>query len=194
MTLHSVAFLIFMAVQVAPPPKPAQQPPALDEAPPEKSSYLAFIDHDYMFTIEVVKAGLPLLNFVSMSDTERSLQAKDVRLTLDTRKVPARFFVVDTGDPKQPITTPSLKMRPRSSFGVALKGDFGEEKEFPGATITVGSEDLRLVPLNAFQFENLALKINRINLGSPDFSEDWSVLRFERIGTRSRIRTIVTPY
>ena len=193
MTFNSVVFLIFLTAQVAPPPRPPQPAPRLDEAPPEKSPYLAFVDHDYMFTIEIVKAGLPLLNFVSLSDAEISLQAKDIRLTLDTRKVPARFFVVDTGDPKQPITTPSLKMRPRSSFGVALKGDFGQERELPGATVTVGAEDLRLVPLTPFQFENLAIKINRINLGSPDFSEDWAVLKFERIGTRARIRKPVTP-
>jgi hypothetical protein len=193
MTFSSVVFLILLAAQVAPPPRPAPPAPRLDEAPPEKSPYLAFIDHDYMFTIEVVKAGVLLLNFVSMSDSERSLQAKDVRLTLETRKVPARFFIVDTGDPKQPMTTPSLKMRPRSSFGVSLKGDFGGEREFPGATVTVGAEDLRLVPLTAFQFENLAIKINRINLNSPDFTEDWAVLRFERIGSRVPIRKPLTP-
>jgi hypothetical protein len=203
MTLSSFAFLICLVFQAAPvpapaqqapkPSTPAQQAPRLDEAPPEKSSYLAFVDRDYIFTLEFVKPGVPLLNFVSMSESDHSLQAKDIRLTLDTRKVPGRFFVVDTGDPKQPITTPSLKMRARSSFGVRLTGDFGQENEITGATVTVGAEDLKLVPLTGFQFENLALKINRINLGSPDFTEDWSVLKMEVIGTRSRIRKIVTP-
>jgi hypothetical protein len=82
------------------------------------------------------------------------LAAKEVRLTLESRKVPARFFVVDTGDPKQPITTPSLKMKPRSSFGVRVQGDFGEVKEFLGATITAGNEEFRLIPITSFDFEN----------------------------------------
>jgi hypothetical protein len=192
MTFTSLAFLV-MLVQATVAPNPAQQAPKPEDAQPEKSSYLAFVDRDYMFTVEIVKPGVPLLNFVCMTDTEHSLQAKDIRLTLESRKVPARFFLVDTGDPKEPITTPSLKMKPHSSFGVSLRGDFGQEKDILGATITVGSEDLKLVPLTSFQFENLALKINRINLGSPDFSDDWQVLKFETIGTRGRNRRVGTP-
>lgn len=161
--------------------------------PPEKSTCLAFVDHDYIFTIEVVQAGVPILNFVSMADAEHPLTAKEVRLTLENRKVPGRFFIVDTGDPKQPITTPSLKMRPRSSFGARLQGDFGDARELLGATITVGTEDFKLVPLTSFDFENLVLKINRLNLGSPDFSDDWRALKFEQIGTRTRLRRPPTP-
>ena len=161
--------------------------------PPDKSAYLAFVDRDYIFTVEIVKPGVPILNFVSMADTEQPLTAKEVRLTLENRKAPGRFFVVDTGDPKQPITTPSLKMRPRSSFGARLQGDFGDARELQGATITVGAEDFKLVPLTSFDFENLALKINRLNLGSPDFSDDWRILKFERIGSRIRIRRPALP-
>jgi len=171
-----------------PPPSSGVQQQKPESSSPEKSAYMAFVDRDYMFTIEVVKPGVPILNFVSMADTERPLAAKEVRLTLENRKVPGRFFIVDTGDPKQPITTPSLKMRPRSSFGVTLKGDFEGATECSGATITLGSEDFKLVPLTSFQFENLALKINKLNLGSPDFSDDWRLLKFELIGSRTRIR------
>lgn len=176
-----------------PPASPGAQQSKAENNPPDKSAYLVFVDHDYIFTIEVVKPGVPLLNFVSMADTEHPLAAKEVRLTLESRKVPGRFFIVDTGDPKQPITAPSLKMRPRSSFGARLQGDFGDAKELLGATITVGAEDFKLVPLTSFDFENLALKVNRLNLGSPDFSDDWRALKFEQIGSRSRIRRTTQP-
>jgi len=161
--------------------------------PPEKSNCLAFVDHDYIFTIEVVQPGVPIMNFVSMADAEQPLTAKEVRLTLENRKVPGRFFIVDTGDPKQPITTPSLKMRPRSSFGARLQGDFSDTRELLGATVTVGAWDFKLVPLTSFDFENLVLKINRLNLGSPDFSDDWRTLKFERIGARTHLRRPATP-
>jgi len=170
------------------PPQVQPGSPQKSESRPDKSAYLAFVDHDYIFTIEIVKPGVPLLNFVSMADTERTLAAKELRLTLENRKAPARFFVVDTGDPKQPITTPSLKMRPRSSFGVRVQGDFSDSRELLGAVISAGDEEFKLIPLTSFEFENLALKINRVNLGSPDFSDDWRALKFELIGTRTRLR------
>jgi hypothetical protein len=152
----------------------------------EKSAYLAFVDHEYIFTIEVVKPGVPLLNFVSMTDQENSIPAKNVRLSLENRKVAAKSFTIETGD--QPIGVFSTMVHPRSSFGLRLNGDFGKAEELFGATIQMGDQDYKLVPLRSFDFETLAIKVNRINLGSPDFSDDWRLLRLELIGTRSPAR------
>jgi hypothetical protein len=153
-------------------------------APLEKSAYLAFVDREYIFTVEVVKPGVLLFNFISMVDKDQNLQAKQIRLTLENRKIPGKFFIIDTGDPKEPVTVPSLRMRPRSSFGVRLQGEFGDERELLGVTVRIGEEDFRLVPLASFDFENLSLKVNRINLDSPDFRDDWRVLKLEMLGTR----------
>jgi hypothetical protein len=153
-------------------------------APLDRSSYFAFVDKEFLFTIEFVKPGVPLFNFVSLVDKENNLLAKQVRMTFDNRKVPGTFFVVDTGDPKEPIIVPSVRMKPKSSFGVRLQGDFGNSMEAWGVSITVGEEDFRLVPLTSFEFENLALKINRLNMSSPDLSDDWRVLKLENLGSR----------
>jgi hypothetical protein len=153
-------------------------------APVEKSAYLAFVDREYIFTVEVVKPGVLLFNFISMVDKDQNLQAKQIRLTLENRKIPGKFFIIDTGDPKEPVTVPSLRMRPRSSFGVRLQGEFADERELLGVTVRIGEEDFRLVPLASFDFENLSLKVNRINLDSPDFRDDWRVLKLEMLGTR----------
>jgi hypothetical protein len=153
-------------------------------ADPEKSAYFAFVDRDFIFTIEMVSPGVPLLNFVSMLDEEKVLSAKLVRLTLENRKASALTFLVDTGDPKEPVTIPSVTMRPRSSFGVRIKGDFGSEKEVLGVTLRVGSEDFKLDPLTSLAFENLVIKINRINLSSPDFRDDWQAVKLEVLGSR----------
>jgi hypothetical protein len=69
-----------------------------------------------------------------------------------------------------------------------LDGDFGKEKEIYGATIRLGKEDLKLEPMAGFDFESLVTKVNAINLGSPDFSDDWRVLNLQRIGTRRPAR------
>jgi hypothetical protein len=141
-----------------------------------------------MFTVELVRPGVPLFNFVSMADAAFQLSANQVRLTLDIRKVPAKFFMVDTGNPKEPLIVPSLTVRPRSSFGVRLQGDFEGAKEIDGAAVRVGDDDFKLAPLTSFDFENLALKINRLNLDSPDISDDWRVLKLESVGSREKIK------
>ena len=159
-----------------------------DSRPLEKSAYFAFVDHDYIFTIEVVKPGVLLLNFVSMSETEIKLLAKNVRITLENRKTAAKLLTVETGDFTQPMSVGWLNIRPRSSFGVRLSGDFDKAQEIFGAIVRLGDEDLKLAPLTSYDFEFLAARVNRLNLGSPDFSEDWRVLRLEKAGTRSPAR------
>jgi len=181
MTLALFPFLLLVCQAAAGAP-PLQKPgPA---APLERSAYFAFVDRDFMFTVELVRPGVPLFNFVSMMDRAFLLNANQVRLTLDIRKVPARFFVVDTGNPKEPLIVPSLTVRSRSSFGVRLQGDYEGAKEIDGAAVRLGDEDFKLVPLTSFDFENLALKINRLNLDSPDFTDDWRVLKLESMGSR----------
>ncbi len=184
----SLLFLLvrlFLAAQL--PSEPPSTAPG--ESPSlEKSSYFAFVDRDYIFTIEVVKPGVPLLNFVSMADEDVKLPAKNVRLSLENRKAAGKLFAVETADARKPMIVYSLTIHPRSSFGVRLEGDFDKAKEFLGVTIRLGKEDLKLAPLTRFDFESLVLKVNGLNLGSPDFSDDWRVLKIEKIGSRSPAR------
>ncbi|HTY62773.1 MAG TPA: hypothetical protein VMG30_11015 [Acidobacteriota bacterium] len=156
--------------------------------PPDKSAYFAFVDRDYIFTIEIVKPGVPLLNFVSMTDQDARLQARNVRLTLENRKAAAKVFDVETGGLSQSIPVAVLTIHPRSSFGVRVNGDFENVREILGAAVRLGSEELRLAPLSNHDFEILVSKVNQINLGSPDFSEDWRVLKLQKLGERTAIR------
>lgn len=166
----------------------AAPPPAAEKTPLEKSAYFAFVDRDYIFTVEMVKPGVPLLNFVSMTDTEQRVYARDIRLALGNRTGVAKMLRVETGDFQQPMTVASIAVRPRSSFGLRIDGDFDKAVQLYGVTIRLGDEDLVLAPLSSFGFEQLVLKVNRLNLGSPDFSEDWRVLRLEKLGSRSPAR------
>jgi len=156
--------------------------------PLEKSAYFAFVDRDYIFTVEVVRPGIPLLNFVSVTDQNVKLQAKNVRFTLENRKAAAKTFSIETGGASPAIPTVFLTIHPRSSFGVRVNGDFENVQEFLGVAIRLGSEELKLAPLTNFDFEILASKINQINLGSPDFSDDWRVLKLRNLGERTPVR------
>jgi hypothetical protein len=182
-----ISLLLWLALlgQLPAPPPATLEP---DSRPLEKSAYYAFVDRDYIFAIEVVKPGILLLNFVSMSDTEIKLLAKNIRIALENRKTAATLLKVETGDFTQPMSIGWLNIRPRSSFGVRLSGDFGQAEEIFGAVVRLGNEDLKLAPLTSFDFEFLAARVNRLNLGSPDFSDDWRVLRLEKTGTRSPAR------
>ena len=167
---------------------PAQEMLSRENAPLEKSAYFAYASYDYIFTIEIVKPGVPLFNFVSMMDQEIKLPAKNVRLSLENRTAPSKMFAVEPGDFQQPMKVIALTIHPRSSFGVRLEGDFANVTELNGATIRIENEDFHLVPLRSFDFESLVLKVNRLNLGSPDIREDWRVLHLEAMGSRTRAR------
>jgi hypothetical protein len=163
-------------------------PPRVEEKALDKSAYFAVVDRDYIFTVEMVKPGVPLLNFVSMTEDEQRVFARDIRLVLANRKGVAKLLTVETGDFQQPMSVASIAVHPRSAFGLRVDGDFEGAKELYGVTIRLGDEDLELAPLSSFDFERLVLKVNRLNLGSPDFSDDWRVLQLEQLGSRSPAR------
>ncbi len=181
-------YIPFLFSLIGPLAQAPSEIPSTEKKPLEKSAYFAFVDRDYIFTIEVVKPGIPLLNFVSMTEQDIPLSAKNVRLALGNRKAAVDLFAIEAGDFQKAMVVPSLMIHPRSSFGVRLDGNFGDAEEFYGANIRLGAEDLKLAPLTSFDFESLVLKVNSLNLGSPDFREDWQVLKLEVLGSRSPIR------
>lgn len=160
---------------------------AEEEQDLEKSAYFAYVGRDYIFTIEVVKPGTPLLNFVSMLDREESLKAKNIRLVVGNRQTVVKLFFIEPDHQQQPFIVSSIRIRPRSSFGFRLDGKFGTTEEFHGAEISLGEEKFTLAPLSKFDFETLVLKVNRLNLGSPDFRDDFQVLKLELMGHRSSL-------
>ncbi|MBN2243547.1 MAG: hypothetical protein JW793_12750 [Acidobacteria bacterium] len=163
--------------------------PAQDQdPPPEKSAYFAYVDREFIFTIEVVKPGIPILNFVSLVDREENLRAKNILLAFSNRRVAPDIFHIEAARNRQPFKVTSLRMRPRSSFGFRLEGNFGKVEELHGVEIKLENEEFRLTALSKFDFETLALKVNRLNLGSPDFADDFRVLKLKSLGNRSSKR------
>jgi len=182
-----ISLLLWFSFMVQIPTETSSSVPS-ETRPLNKSAYFAFVDRDYIFTVEIVKPGVPLLNFVSMAEQDARLQAKSIRFTLENRKAAAKAFAIETGGGSHAITALVLTIHPRSSFGVRLNGEFDNAREFLGAAIRIGNEELKLAPLSNFDFEILVSKVNHINLGSPDFSEDWQVLKLRQMGERSPAR------
>ena len=184
MRLHRVVQCMFLILTLL--PRAGFAGEADDEL--AKSPYFAYVDREYIFTIEVVKPGIALLNFVSLTDRQEKLQAKNIRMAMGNRQATVRLFHIETDRNQQPVTVTSIRLRPRSSFGFRLEGNFGEAREFHGVEINIEDVQLKLAPLSEFDFETLVRKINRLNLGSPDFRDDFRVLNIKLMGSRSPAR------
>lgn len=181
MRFHSLTHFALMFLMLL----PSVGLTAVEERNLEKSAYFAYVGRDYIFTIEIVGPGMPLFNFVSMTDSEEQLRAQNIRLTLGNRQVDVKLFAIEPDSAQQPLKVSSLRMRPRSSFGFMLEGSFGEAKEIYGAEIELGKKNFKLAPLHGSDFDTLVQKVNQLNLESPDFRDDFRVLNLELTGQSS---------
>lgn len=154
----------------------------------EKSAFFAYVGREFIFTIEVVEPGAPILNFVSMSEREEKLLAKNIRLFLGNRYASVKLFSIEIDRNQPPLLVSSSRIHPRSSFGFRLEGSLEGVTELYEVEITLENEKFQLVPLSEFDFETLVRKVNRINLGSPDFRDDFRVLKLDLLGSRSSQR------
>lgn len=173
-----------------PPPIKSEDPnPPVSQRPEDKQAsgkYFVYVDHDYIFTLELVDDKVPVLNFANITDKQQTLSPGSIQLFLRGRRYPVKFLVMDTGNDRETITIPSTKIYGHSSFGYALKGDFGKLEKLDRVVLKVGGEVFELEPISKNDFEMLALKINRVNLASPDIRDDFRVLRIAQKGKRTR--------
>jgi hypothetical protein len=123
-----------------------------------------------------------------MVDREERLRANNIRLALGNRQTTPDIFHIEAGPNQQPFKVTFLRIRPRSSFGFRLEGNFEKTEELHGVEINFENESFKLEPLSKFDFETLVLKVNRLNLGSPDFADDFRVLKLNSLGNRSTKR------
>lgn len=160
----------------------AQQPRPDEKA--VRNKHFAFVDHQQVFTIEITESNVPILNFVNLTNGEFQLLPRNIVLMAEEKRLPVTFFQIDTGLEGQSITTSSVKVRAYSSFGVALKGDFAGISKLDKVAIRLAKESFELEPMSPTEFDQLALKINKINLKSPDIRDDYRILRIKPLGSR----------
>jgi hypothetical protein len=156
---------------------------------PEKASkrHFIFLDQEFIFTLELVQAGVPILNFVNLGSGNYHLQAPEVRIISGIKLYRPRLFDVETSDRRDPLRVGSLKIHPHSSFGVTLMGDLSQVTEIDRVTIQIGTDQFNLQSISAKAFDALSQKIGNINLLSPDIREDFRVLELQPLGQRKRL-------
>lgn len=161
----------------------AAQLPRIADKP--SGHHFAYVDARFIFTLELYNERTPILNFVNITDEQHLLRPADIELVAEGRRYRVKFLSVDTGAGQDQVLVPSIKMHPRSSFGILLKGDFEGLKSLDRVAIRFEREVYELAALSPLDFEFLVQKINKVNLNSPNIEEDYSILGIEHLGKRT---------
>ncbi|MBI4484154.1 MAG: hypothetical protein HY652_14865 [Acidobacteria bacterium] len=162
--------------------------PAVGRAddPVPVTRHFAYIDYQYIFTLELTARNVPILNFMNFTEDRPTLSSDGVELRWGGQRYPVKFFAIETGNPEEPVLVPNLKLHPRTYFAVLLRGDFASLPGWEQVAVHLESEVFELQPLDPPAFDRLAQRIIRINVRSPDLRDDFRVLGIEHLGKRHR--------
>ena len=156
-----------------------------DEKPSKQ--HFVFLDHEFVFTVELVKEGIPILNFINLGKRNYFLQASAVRIISGIKLYRPQLFDVETALNKDPLRVSAMKIHSHSSFGVTLIGGLSDVTKMDRVTIRIGQERFEFQSISAEFFNALSEKITQINLLSPDIRDDFRVLDIRPMGQRRRL-------
>lgn len=157
----------------------------------ERSNCHIFIDHEIIWTVEVVEelgqAPVPIVNIITFEMGEALLRPKQIRLfNQQEQTAEIKRFKIDTGF--DPYFTSYLRVLPSSLIGFDLEGRFKGFIEPSKVTIELAETEYMLQAVDCLDYEMLAERINKINFDTPDVREDFSVLRIPHVGSRGRVK------
>jgi hypothetical protein len=156
------------------------------ESPPTRHHFI-FLDQEFILTLELVRPGIPIFNFINLGNGTFQLPAADIRIVAGIKLFRPELFDVETSNRKDPLRIGAMKVRPHSSFGVTLKGNLEGVTEIDRVTVELGPNRFELQSISLPEFESLSRKIAQLNLISPDIREDFRVLELKSLGTRKQI-------
>ena len=157
-------------------------------AQPETSLCHAFVDLDFIWTLEVIRtrqATTPILNVISLVSGEWEIAPDQLRLVDPESKVlDVENFSFDSGDPRNPYLTPYLKLRGGDVAGLDLVGDFREVQALRRVEVDLGPDRFVLEPLDCTEFEELVDRIAQLDLGRGNLIAAYQVLNIQFKGRR----------
>lgn len=157
-------------------------------AAPEASRCHAFIDTDFIWTLEMVQEPsgrlTPILNIVTLIRGQWEFRPNQVRIYgRSGREATLQRFSIETG--ADPYVTEYFKVLGNSFIGLDLIGSFEDEFAEPSrVAIDLGNDQFELQVLGCLEFDRLVDQINQINFDSPRIEDDFEVLRIEPVGKR----------
>lgn len=180
--LFSLVLILGPSVQLAP-------EPCLETR--ERSNCHIFIDHEIIWTVEVVEelgqAPVPIVNIITFEMSEAPLRPEQIRLfNQQERTAEIKRFKIETGF--EPYFTSYLRVLPSSFIGFDLEGIFKGFIEPARVVIELAETEYVLQAVDCLNYEILAERINKINFDTPDIREDFSVLRIPHVGSRGLVK------
>jgi hypothetical protein len=156
---------------------------------PSPSACHIFIDHQFIWTLEILRSPggrtTPVLNIVTLAAGQWDLRPRDLHLINEqNREAEIGRFSLDTGVTDDPYYLHYLKVQGNSFIGMDLIGDFQGFERLREAVIELEEIRFTLEPIDCLEFERVAHQINQINYDSPDIREDFEVLRIPFRGKR----------
>jgi hypothetical protein len=146
------------------------------------SQCLAFVDYDFIWTLELVKeqdGTTPIFNAICLSRGQWELEPGEIRLYLGKDELRATDFSIDSGDPANPRLTKYLGIRGPDFVGVDLVGDFKKLDVLTKVVIELGKDRFILDPLDCSDYDALLDKLSQLELDSSS-----QVDRFEALGIK----------
>jgi len=151
------------------------------------SQCLAFVDYDFVWTLELVReqdGTTPIFNAICLSRGQWELEPGEIRLYLGKDELRATDFSIDSGDPGNPHLTKYLGIRGPDFVGVDLIGDFKELEVLSKAMIELGKDRFILDPLDCSDYDALLDKLSQLDLGSTSQVDHFDALGIKLFGRR----------
>jgi len=151
------------------------------------SQCLAFVDYDFVWTLELVReqdGTTPIFNAICLSRGQWELEPGEIRLYLGKDELRATDFSIDSGDPGNPHLTKYLGIRGPDFVGVDLIGDFKELEVLSKAMIELGKDRFILDPLDCSDYDALLDKLSQLDLGSTSQVDHFEALGIKLFGRR----------
>lgn len=156
------------------------------ETQPSRRHFI-FLDQEFILTLELVRPGVPIFNFINLGNGSYQLAASDIRIIAGIKLFHPNLFDVETSNRRDPLRVGSMRVHPHSSFGVTLRGSLETVEAIDRVSIQLGNDRFELRSISLAEFDDLSKKISQINLISPDIREDFRVLELKPLGTRKHI-------
>lgn len=151
----------------------------------------AFVDFENIWTVELIRSRdeeiTPILNIITFTKGEWDLRPDQIHIfNREGKEARIKRFALDTGVPGDAYKSNYLKVLGNSFVGVDLEGKL-KVKDFPTSprvTIDLAHHRFELQPLDCEAFDNLAVRINKINFNSPDIRDDFDLIKIPHLGRR----------
>ena len=155
---------------------------------PSVSRCHVFIDQKNIWTLEtIVTPGgeiIPILNIVTLSTGKWEFRPRQIHIfNMSGSRAHITKMAMDTGSLGESYLTTYLFIRGNSLIGLELLGNFNHFAEPASVSIDLEKNRFKLKSIDCADFEHLTEKINRINLNSPNVSEDFEVLQINPLGS-----------